>query len=464
MNSKSNSKLELALWGGNFNPPGIHHIEIARALTKVADRVVIVPAGPREEKREQNAIGCSFRAALVDLAFRGIEGVELDFSDLENLSFTTNYELTKRFDDTEVWHVVPAEFIAHGGEGKSMIQRWWDHGSDLWQTAKFLIVHSAESVPAQADLPPNHRLLEVNRQGRSQDIRSALVHGDSVAEFIDPSVLNFIETRGLYRLSTPAHTRTISLKGKRRHVFFDPRNKEAAKWAEGLSSVDIGDADYIVALGGDGTMLQAIEDFWEYRIPFFGVNFGHLGFLLNDRHDVDASDFPSEQVIVRDLPMLRVESLLADGSQEVDLAFNDAWLERSTGQTSWLEVVVDDQVRFEKLVCDGVLTCTAAGSTAYASSMGATPMLAGTEAWLLVGSNVMSPRGWKSAPISMSSTITIRNLDPHKRPTRGFIGGKSLGDVLEMTIRPSRTAFVELAFLPQHDMARKIADVLFPKT
>ncbi|KAA1261741.1 putative inorganic polyphosphate/ATP-NAD kinase [Rubripirellula obstinata] len=454
--------MEVALWGGNFNPPGVHHAEIARALAEIAERVVIVPAGPRSDKHEQNAIACSFRAALVDIAFRGIPRIELDFSDLENQVFTTNDELTKRYPDVDLWHVVPYDFVEGGASSESLIQRWWQGANELWNQAKFLIVHDQDCVPNPEDLPPHHRLMEVRTKGRSLDIRSALVRGENVSNLMDPAVLGFIESRGLYRLSEPAHSRLISLDGRRGHYFFDPRNQAARDWAKRFSGVAIEEADYVVALGGDGTMLRAIEDFWERRIPFFGVNFGHLGFLLNDREDVTQSGFPAEDVIVRDLPLLRVESTLLDGSTRIDLAFNDAWLERSTGQTAWFELQVDQHPRFDKLVCDGILACTAAGSTAYAASMGATPMLADTEAWMLVGSNVMTPRGWKSAPISMNSTIAIRNLDPRKRPTQAFIGGKPLGEVTEMRIRPSRTAFVELAFLPEHDMAKKIANMHFP--
>lgn len=456
--------MELALWGGNFNPPGTHHTEIARALSKIADRVVIVPAGPREEKLGQDAIACSFRAALVDLAFSGIERVELDFSDLENQVFTTNYQLAKRYVDTDVWHVVPQEFVAGGATGDSMIHRWWQCAEEMWQNANFLVVHTRDRELNRSDLPPNHRLVEVNTHGRSLDIRLSLVRGEDVSDHIDAPVLNFINSRGLYRLSTPAHSRKVSLAGKRGFAFFDDRNVAAAKWAQQFAGISADDADYIVAVGGDGTMLRAIERHWERRIPFFGVNFGHLGFLLNDREDVLSASFPPDQVIVRDLPMLRVESDLIDGTTVVDLAFNDAWVERSTGQTAWIEVKLDDQVRFEKLVCDGVLACTAAGSTAYATSMGAAPMLADTDAWMLVGSNVMTPRGWKSAPISMNSSITLRNLDLEKRPIQGFIGGKPLGDLTEMRIRPSRTAFVELAFLPEHDMAKKITNLHFPSS
>lgn len=454
--------MELALWGGNFNPPGVHHTEIARALSKIADRVVIVPAGPREEKIGHDAIACSFRAALVELAFRGIERVELDFSDLENQVFTSNEELAKRYPDKDVWHVVPQEFIAGGADRKSMIHQWWQGGEELWKDANFLVVHSRDRKLNKADLPPNHRLLEVNTHGRSLDIRTALVRGEDVSGLIEPSVLNFINIRGLYRLSTPAHSRKVSLAGKRGFAFFDERNTAAAQWAKQFADVSVEEADYIVAIGGDGTMLRAIENHWERRVPFFGVNFGHVGFLLNDREDVMTADFPPNKVIVRDLPLLRVESLLKDGSTVIDLAFNDAWVERSTGQTAWIEVQLDDQIRFKKLICDGVLACTAAGSTAYATSMGAAPMLADTDAWMLVGSNVMTPRGWKSAPISMNSSITLRNLDPEKRPIKGFIGGTPLGDLTEMRIRPSRTAFVELAFLPEHDMAKKITNLHFP--
>ena len=139
-------------------------------------------------------------------------------------------------------------------------------------------------------------------------------------------------------------------------------------------------------------------------------------------------------------------------------------MERATGQTAWLQVKVGQQVRLPKLVCDGLLLSTPAGSTAYARSMGATPLLAETPAWLLVGSNVMQPANWHSALLSLDTEVQMVGLNVEKRPLNGFVDGVPQGEVREMHVRVSRAASVELAFLPSHDMAEKIAAVQFPQT
>jgi NAD kinase len=144
------------------------------------------------------------------------------------------------------------------------------------------------------------------------------------------------------------------------------------------------------------------------------------------------------------------------------LAFNDAWVERATGQAAWMEVNVNDQVRLPRLVADGILLSTAAGSTAYARAMGATPLLVETPALTLVGSNTMEPPNWTSALLSLDSQVELRTLDPDKRPLMGFVDGIPQGRVEKMCVRVSRIAAVELAFCPGHDMAEKIAEIQFP--
>ncbi|HEY1101767.1 MAG TPA: hypothetical protein VGF99_22695, partial [Myxococcota bacterium] len=138
--------------------------------------------------------------------------------------------------------------------------------------------------------------------------------------------------------------------------------------------------------------------------------------------------------------------------------------ERSTGQSAWLEVTVDGHVRLEKLVCDGILVSTAAGSTAYARSMGATPLLADTPAWLLVGSNVMEPIHWKSALLARDACVEVRSLHVDKRPLAGFLHGVSMGEVTAMRVRLSRAASAEVCFLGENDLTEKIARVQFPPT
>ena len=95
--------------------------------------------------------------------------------------------------------------------------------------------------------------------------------------------------------------------------------------------------------------------------------------------------------------------------------------------------------------------------------MGAQPLLADTPAWLIVGSNVMQPLNWKSALLSLESTVEIRSLDPEKRPLNAYLHGVLMGEATSLTVRISRIAAAELAFNPHHDLAEKIAQIQFPR-
>ena len=94
--------------------------------------------------------------------------------------------------------------------------------------------------------------------------------------------------------------------------------------------------------------------------------------------------------------------------------------------------------------------------------MGCPPLLADTPGWLIVGSNVMDPPGWKSALLSTEASVELRNIGGEKRPVRAFIDGQNAGEVIAMRARQSRIAAAELAFCSQHDMAEKIAQIQFP--
>ena len=144
------------------------------------------------------------------------------------------------------------------------------------------------------------------------------------------------------------------------------------------------------------------------------------------------------------------------------LAFNDAWVERATGQTAWLKLLVNDVERIGKLVADGVLISTAAGSTSYARAMGATTLPLYTSALLLVGSNVLDPPQWRPVVLPADSRIEVRTHDPVKRPLNAFIDGTPQGNVKAIHARVSNIAAVELAFLPDHDPSLKLAKLQFP--
>lgn len=453
----------IAIFGGSFNPPGLHHRAIARHLAREFDEVRVIPCGPRPDKPVTDAVPAVYRAALADMAFGGMEKVAVDLFDLEQASFTPNHDLQKRFESLgEVWHVVGMDLVAGGAAEQSLIQRTWLKGAALWQTANFAVMTRPGHEINPADLPPHSQVIRLDEPGSSTAIRESLSRGSPVDNLLDPRVLDYIERYGLYRAPIPSTWARSSLKGLPCYVQVDRANQKARTWHSRIGDdTPASESRFIAVLGGDGAMLRSIREFWRLRQPFFGINAGHLGFLMNAPDEVFRGPFPPEDVILRQLPMLYLEFEDADGRIKTAYGFNDAWLERSTSQSSWLEIDVNGVKRIPKLVSDGALVATAAGSTAYARSMGASPLLADTPAWLLVGSNVMEPSNWHSALLSVDTTVAIRNLAPDSRPVEAFVDGHSMGEVVAFRARLSHAASVELAFCASHDMAEKIAAIQF---
>jgi NAD kinase len=455
----------LCLFAGSFNPPGRHHTQIAAELTRHFDEVRILPCGYRPDKPSNNALAPTLRAALIDLAFQQIPRVSVDHFDLENAQFTVSGELEKRFarDDLEVWHAVSSELVRGGAQGESVIQRQWVEGEQVWNRLRFAVYHSPDNTLEATDQPCHAESIPTGVSGSSLEIRRRLYEGLDCSELLPRRVRDYIERYGLFRLSSIQHEGNIATANARFLIIADDRNEEACRIKERLAGISVEhDPDYVLVIGGDGTMLAAIQKYWPLRRPIVGLNAGHVGFLMNEPQSLLTSAHEiCNDLVVRRMPMLHVEFTRASLPPVEVLSFNDAWVERSTGQTAWLRVSVNGQVKLEKAVCDGILVSTAAGSTAYAMSMGASPLLADTPAWLLVGSNVMRPVGWKSAILPLEASVLIEGLNTDKRPLNGFAFGQLIPNVTAMSARVSRVATLELAFSPAHDMARKISDLQF---
>jgi len=455
----------IALFGGSFNPPGLHHRRIAELLAEHFDEVRIVPCGPRPDKPEVNSVPPVFRAALADITFGDLDRVVVDLFDLEHDTFTRNYRLEERYTPRgEVWHVVGADWLTGGKIGESAIHTGWEQGPRLWENSRFLVLTRPGHDLDPADLPPQSEVLTLELAESSTDIRDLILHGEEASHLLTERADRYIRRYGLYRGNNPATWAGGTMEDWQCFVQTDPRSEKARDIAERLGPEEDALApDYILCLGGDGSMLRAIREYWRRRLPFFGVNAGTLGFLMNAPEQVFEAPFPPQEVIFRQLPLLFIEMETLDGEWHSSYAFNDAWVERATSQSAWMSIEVNGIPRLPRLVADGALVSTAAGSTAYARSMGASPLLADTPAWLLVGSNVMEPAHWKSALLSHDSTIEIQNLDTDKRPVIAYVDGIEMGVVKTLKARLSRAATVELAFLANRDMAEKIASIQFEK-
>jgi nicotinate (nicotinamide) nucleotide adenylyltransferase len=450
---------KIALYGGTFSPPGEHHRAIAIQLTKEFDEVIIVPCGPRPDKPIVNDVEPQYRAAMSDMAFGGITKVIVDLFDLEETQFTRTHLLERRFASRgELWHAVGAELIKDGEKGKSIIHKEWEHGSDLWKTANFIILKREHAVIEKKDLPPKHKIVEVPTDISSTIIREKLFKRESIEGLIPKQVACYIERHALYRGTRPSRTTGYQVEELKPAIIIDDQNPEANRIAKGLKFKNHSNPNLIVGIGGDGFMLRVIREHWRKRIPFYGINAGRLGFLLNESAEALSTE---KFLALHQLPLLWIETENSQGQKMGGLAFNDAWVERATGQTAWIKVEINDKERLQ-LLADAALVSTAAGSASYARAMGAQPLPFNTPALLLVGSNVLKPYGWKCAVLPLDTVVKLTGLDPTKRPLHGYVDGVSRGNVNSMKIRLSNTASVELLFDPAHDPAEKLAKIQFP--
>ena len=174
------------------------------------------------------------------------------------------------------------------------------------------------------------------------------------------------------------------------------------------------EADVVVALGGDGFMLQTLHRFMDRRVPIYGMNRGSVGFLLNS-YGRDGLSERLRRAEPIDLYPLRMNATDIDGDEHQALAINEVSLLRQTRLSAKLRLLVDGVVRMEKLVCDGVLVSTPAGSTAY--NLSAHGPILPLEAQLLALTPISAfrPRRWRGALLDYDAAIGFEVLDPADR-------------------------------------------------
>jgi len=435
-----------AVYLGPFDPPTTYHRRTAAMLAELHGRVVVRPLANRTSEASLPI----HRAVMADHNFAGLEHVSVDLGELERLPASLAVRQPDDEGAADVTYAVSAAMLA-GGAAELTRNR---------SQAHFTILKMPSETIAAEDLPPNHVVLEVPEHRPSAAVRLQLVEDTEVDDLLEPRVAEYIRRHGLFKATPPARECRHRPGKPRLQLYFDAENAAAVEVANELRTYEHHEPELIVSIGGAGTMLRAIRKHWRSRLPFYGINVGHLGFLLNDRVELR---FWDHDLRLYQLPLLRVETTNGDGERHATLAFNDCWLERSAGQTAWIEVEVNGETRMPKVVCDGMLIATAAGSTSYARAMRATPLPFNTPLLTLAGSNVLKPEFWQPAVLTLDSCITIRNLDPVKRPLRGFVDGVEFGPTTEMTARVSHIAAVELLFTQEHDPVAKLAVLQFPR-
>ena len=449
---------KVAIYRGSFNPPGRRHRLVAETLCKEFDEVIVAPWHRLPGETIKYDVPPVYRATMIDLAFKGLAKVRIEFLDLEAGEYTPASNIVEKIAyHGDIWIVLTPDMIRGGAMGESKVHRARDER--FWKDQQFVIVRKVGEKIEPSDLPPHHRFLDIAEGVDSGEIRSRIFHKEPISDWVDPEVEAYIQRRSLYTGMPQTRTTQFLIDEVRPLIVADKWNKKSQEMRKKLPRENTEDPNIILVVGGDGTMLRAIRKLWRKRLPFYGINTGHLGFLLNSGLP---PDLVGQSLIVEQLSILHVETLGLDGERKISMAFNEAWVERGTGQTAWIEVTVDETVRLKKMVADGALVSTPGGSASYARAMGAAPLPLSTPALLLVGSNVLYPVFWQPAVLPLNSEVEFRTLDPAKRPLNGFVDGVPQGKVSWMGVKTSNIAAVELAFDPRNDPTEKLARIQFP--
>jgi len=455
-------QLRIAIYAGSFDPPTRsqrHDIELL--LQQGFDEVVVCPVVPKSPVDEHVHASPMHRAALVTLGFSGVDRVSIDYDDISLNRYTSPLGLEARHQTRgEIWHVVDAEDVAPTGNERSVIQTQWEGGEKLWSESRLVILAPPSSTIAAGHRPPNSMVVQCPEQQTSPEVRKSVLERRSIAELTMPLVSDYIERHNLFVPYSSQRYANFQVPKPRLKIVADPRNEKSQLVASQYRRYESDDPNLILVLGGDGTMLHTIREHWRLRIPFLGMNTGHLGFLMNERIPTELTEL---DLVSYTLPLLRVDTEAPSGEQSWGLAFSDVWLERADGQAAWFRLDVDGETRVSKVVGDGMLVATASGSSAYARAMGATPIPLNTPTVTLVGSNIFEPRFWKPMALPDDSLITIASLDRSgKRPVRGYIDGTPIGAVQQISVRRSLTASVEMAFTREFDPSARLLRSLFP--
>ncbi len=205
------------------------------------------------------------------------------------------------------------------------------------------------------------------------------------------------------------------------------------------------DADVVVALGGDGFMLEVLHRNLAARRPIYGMNRGSVGFLMNDYNEADlrARISAAESATIHPLSMTALD---VEGVVHKALAINDVSLLRETRQAAKLRILIDSRPRLEELICDGALVSTPAGSTAYNLSAHGPIVPINARVLALTPISAFRPRRWRGALLPHEAAVTFEVLEADKRPVSAVADNVEVRSVLRVDVVEDRATTLVLLF------------------
>jgi NAD+ kinase len=233
-----------------------------------------------------------------------------------------------------------------------------------------------------------------------------------------------------------------------------------AKLRGRYGDVGMGRAEVVVALGGDGLMLQTLHSMMRRRVPVFGMNFGSVGFLMNEYSEDGLIERLRATKPTRITP-LAMHVTDTSGTTHEALALNEVSLFRTTYQAVKVEILVDGMQQMAELICDGVLLSTPAGSTAYNLSAHGPILPIDSPLLALTPISPFRPRRWRGAILSNRAVVTFRARETDKRPVSAVADNVEFKNIAEVTTREDPSNRVTMLFDPGTGLEERVLSEQF---
>ncbi|MGY6709817.1 MAG: NAD kinase [Rhizobiaceae bacterium] len=247
-------------------------------------------------------------------------------------------------------------------------------------------------------------------------------------------------------------------------AFISANTEDAQIAARRLSALygqaSVADADVIVALGGDGFMLQTIHQNMGTGRRVYGMNRGSTGFLMNEYVEEGLRERIAD-AIAESIRPLEMVATRQDGQTETMLAINEVALFRQSAQAAKIRITVDEKLRLEELICDGVMVATPAGSTAYNLSAHGPILPLDAPLLALTPVSPFRPRRWRGALLPNRSLVRFDVLERDKRPVNAVADHREVKSITSVTVRETDKASITLLFDASHSWDERILSEQF---
>ncbi len=239
-----------------------------------------------------------------------------------------------------------------------------------------------------------------------------------------------------------------------------PAQEALLRLTQRYGNVTPAKADVVVALGGDGFMLQTLHRHIKRQVPIYGMHRGSIGFLMNTYKETRLLERLKAAAPVTVHP-LRMRAVTANGKEHEALAINEVSLLRETRQAAKIRISIDGVQRLDELICDGALVSTPAGSTAYNLSAHGPIIPLGAGLLALTPISAFRPRRWRGALLPSKASVTFDILENDKRPVSAVADYTEVRDVVRVHVTEEPDIDMTLLFDPEHNLEERIVKEQF---